>query len=143
MKFFNNSQNIDPLFKKSIWDAGWDIRANEERMLAPGESAVIGTGIHMELDPGTVFLIRDRSGLGAMERLTTRAGVIDCNYRGEVKVAMVNENPDAYKIIKVGDRIAQGIVLNYNMTPFEQVNDLAELSTTVRGASGFGSSGVQ
>jgi dUTP pyrophosphatase len=84
-----------------------------------------------------VGLIRDRSGL-ALTGLTTRAGVIDPDYRGEIKVLVYNESPNVQQI-RVGNRIAQLLILPCEQHQLEEADDL---DTTVRGENGFGSTGI-
>lgn len=119
-------------------DAGLDLRAREAVRLKPGERRLIPTGLRLALPAGTVGIIKDRSGLAFKLGLHTMAGVIDSNYRGEVKVLLVNLGRRACRI-KAGDRIAQLIVLpclEARLVPSE------ELPESERNESGFGSSGV-
>lgn len=116
---------------------GFDLQSTESRKLFPGEQRLIGTGWAFAIPNGFVGLIRDRSGM-AGKRLTTRAGVIDSDYRGEVKVLLVNEGPEPYTIA-VGDRIAQMLVMPI---PFISTIEVSELKDTIRGSGGFGSTGV-
>ncbi len=118
-------------------DAGVDLFSYENRVLAPGERALISTGISVAVPDGFVFLIKDRSGLAAKHGLTTLAGVVDSGYRGEVKVVLLNTGSKPYSISK-GDRIAQALVLPVPDFVVEEVDDLDSSS---RGEGGFGSTG--
>jgi dUTP pyrophosphatase len=119
--------------------AGLDLRAAEEHRLDPGERRLVGTGFAVALPPMREGQIRPRSGLAARHGLTVlnAPGTIDPDYRGEIKVLLVNLGADAIEIA-VGDRIAQLVV-----APFERVHptETTELPETERGAGGFGSTG--
>lgn len=118
-------------------DAGVDLVACEERVLAPGERFLFPTGVAVAIPEGYVGLVWDRSGLAARAGLTTLGGVIDANYRGEIKVALLNTGDRAYRVA-VGDRIAQLLVQPVCRLVFEEQ---VELDETGRGELGFGSSG--
>lgn len=117
-------------------DAGLDVCAVETVTLEPGARHVFRTGIAVELPPGYVGLVWDRSGLGS-RGITSFGGVVDRTYRGEIKVTLFNSGPRAYTV-HAGDRIAQLLV-----QPIVEASltEVAELSATERGAEGFGSSG--
>lgn len=130
---------------------GYDLYALEDVVIGIGKTAIIRTGISIEMVDDyhktlPVFKIEDRSSL-AIKGLKTGAGVIDYSYRGEIKVVMHNisaSNPQPgfdynyrYKINK-GDKIAQGLIYLTYIDPIEEVDTLTE---TERGESGFGSSG--
>ena len=104
-----------------------------------GETRFLHTGIAIELPVGTVGLIYARSGLASKQDLApaNKVGVIDCDYRGEVIVAMHNHGQET-RTVSAGDRIAQLVVAPYYVAEFEETG---ELSSTVRGIGGFGSSG--
>lgn len=118
-------------------DAAFDIVASEAVTLESKTRYGIGTGLHVEIPEGYVGLIWDRSGLAFKSGITCLGGVIDANYRGEVKVCLLNTSDESVKIER-GDRIAQMViqpVLNI------EIEEVAELSDTSRGKDGFGSSG--
>ncbi|MBR9679114.1 MAG: dUTP diphosphatase [Nanoarchaeota archaeon] len=119
-------------------DAGLDLHSDEELVLSPGKRKSIGTGIACEIPKNFVGLFWDRGGWSFKHGLHTLAGVIDSNYRGELKVIAVNLGAEEIKILK-GDRIAQLLV-----QPVSIVEPLVvkELSETNRGAERFGSSGM-
>lgn len=119
--------------------AGYDLSANIASPLRiwPQESVVIPTGWSITIPWRCVGLIRDRSGLASKRRLTTRAGVIDPDYRGEIGVVLVNESNDV-RTIQPGDRIAQLVIVPCILDEIEIVSDLDE---TARGGNGFGSTG--
>lgn len=124
--------------KGSTAAAGFDLRTIQSCCIYPGDQVVISTGWAFEIPRGFVGLIRDRSGM-AMSRMTTRAGVIDSDYRGEIKVLLVNEGSDR-RNLNAGDRIAQIIFIPiYGI----QMNEIAKMSDTQRGENGFGSTGVK
>jgi dUTP pyrophosphatase len=117
--------------------AGADLRASEPVTLPPGGRAAVRTGIHLDLPVGHVGLVWPRSGLAVHHGIDTLAGVIDSDYRGEVKVVLVNHGGQEFRI-EAGDRIAQLLVQKVERPAFERV---AALTGTGRGAGGFGSTG--
>lgn len=116
--------------------AGFDIYSIEDYELQPGEVHAISTGIAFEIPEGKVLLIWDRSGLG-FKGVHRFSGVIDSDYRGELKIVLCNHSKLSYKINK-GDRICQGIIQDYYKPEFIEVNELSE---TKRGDGRFGSTG--
>lgn len=116
--------------------AGWDLYGTEDFELWLGCSHAVSTGIAVEIPVGYAGFIWPRSGL-AKRRLDTLAGLIDSDYRGEVKVLLINHSEDLIKIPK-GARIAQLVVAPILMDEIEVVEDL---SSTFRGVGGFGSTG--
>ena len=123
----------------SEFAAGADLFALDETEIPAGETRFLHTGIAIELPLGTVGLIYARSGLASKQDLApaNKVGVIDCDYRGEVIVAMHNHGSET-RTVSAGDRIAQLVVAPYYAAEFEETG---ELSSTVRGVGGFGSSG--
>lgn len=121
-------------------DAGVDLQAAEGATLAPGERALVRTGIALALPVGTVGLVHPRSGLAARAGLSivNAPGTIDAGYRGEVKVCLINLDPREPIVIERGDRIAQLVVQRVELPVFVAVDTLDETS---RGAGGYGSSG--
>jgi dUTP pyrophosphatase len=117
--------------------AGADLRAAEDVTLGPGERAAVATGIHVEIPEGHVGLVWPRSGLAVRHGLDTLAGVIDSDYRGEVRVVLVNHGGGALGI-EAGDRIAQLLVQRVERAAFARAE---ELPSSERGAGGFGSTG--
>ncbi len=118
--------------------AGADLCAAESVALGPGERRAVATGLEIELPPGTVGLVWPRSGLAVRHGVDTLAGVIDSDYRGEVKVVLINHGREPVQVA-AGDRIAQLLVQRVEQVDFAVE---ADLTTTVRGAGGFGSTGV-
>lgn len=122
--------------------AGMDIRAymDEPVTLLPGERALIPTGLFMEIPIGYEVQIRARSGLAAKHGigLTNGIGTIDSDYRGEIKVSLINWGKESYTV-KNGDRIAQMVVARYEQAVLERTDELSE---TARGQGGFGHTGV-
>ncbi|MDO5676684.1 MAG: dUTP diphosphatase [Propionibacteriaceae bacterium] len=121
-------------------DAGADLRATEDVVLAPGERALVGTGVALALPDGHVGLVTPRSGLAAKAGLSivNAPGVIDSGYRGEIKVNLVNLDPRNPVHLHAGDRIAQLLVVPFVSATFVPVDTLDE---TVRGDGGYGSTG--
>jgi dUTP pyrophosphatase len=120
-------------------DAGYDLFAIEAVTLAPGAQAAIRTGVHVELPPGTVGIIKDRSSM-ALRGVHTYGGVIDSGYRGEIKV-ILNNLSQTEQPISVGQKFAQMVIVAYHAEPVEVTDTLDALSSTERGAGGFGSTG--
>jgi dUTP pyrophosphatase len=118
-------------------DAGLDLYANQNAVLDPNSRQLIKTGIVMAIPKGCVGLIWDRGGMAAKNGITTMAGVVDSNYRGEVGVVLLNTTSEPY-VITAGDRIAQMLIQPVVNAVLEQVEELDE---TNRGAGAYGSSG--
>lgn len=120
-------------------DAGYDLYALDTLDLEPSAQALIGTGVHLEIPAGYVGLVKDRSSM-ALAGLQTLGGVIDSNYRGEVKIILRNIGSETYAV-RPGKKIAQLVVLPCYTEALSPVASLDELEASVRGADGFGSSG--
>lgn len=123
--------------------AGYDITANEEVRIGPGGAAhLVGTGLRLALPHGTVGIIKSRSSMAAKYNLEAGAGVIDEDYRGEVKVLLRNFG-ETSALILPGMRIAQLLVLPVVLgaEPVGPLESLAMLPETERGEGGFGSTG--
>lgn len=131
-----NSKATEPTFG-SKYSAAMDLYASEPVELEPGEYTLVQTGIAMEIPEGYWGNVRDRSGLAAKHAIHTMAGVIDSDYRGELRVALINLGKEIYSI-KVGDRIAQIIIAKHESPVLEEVE---ELEDTDRGEGSFGSTG--
>jgi len=121
-------------------DAGMDLRAAETVLIGPGDRALIPTGIRLGLPEGVVALVHPRSGLALKHGITVlnAPGTIDSNYRGEIGVILHNTSTDWFDVDK-GDRVAQLVFQQVLTVQFEQVDTLSE---SVRGDSGFGSTGA-
>ncbi|ASR03608.1 dUTP diphosphatase [Gordonia rubripertincta] len=121
-------------------DAGVDLCSTIDLELPAGRRQLVGTGIAIALPFGTVGLIHPRSGLAARAGLSivNSPGTIDAGYRGEIKVCLVNLDPEQSITISRGDRIAQLIVQRVELPDFVEVD---ELDDTSRGDGGYGSSG--
>lgn len=119
--------------------AGADLRSTERLILPSGARAMVRTGVRMAIPAGFEVQIRPRSGLAIKHGITmvNSPGTIDSDYRGEVKVLMINHGHEPFTI-EVGERIAQMVVCPVVRASFEVVNDLEE---TQRGEGGFGSTG--
>ena len=121
-------------------DAGLDLHAVEGCTLAPGERAMVPTGIAIELPEGHAGLVVPRSGLAARQGISVvnAPGLIDTDYRGEVNVLLLNTDQHNAFEVEPGMRIAQLVVAP---VASPEVVEVAELSATVRGEGGFGSTG--
>ncbi|HLJ08270.1 MAG TPA: dUTP diphosphatase [Acidimicrobiia bacterium] len=124
-------------------DAGYDLRAREAVVLAPGGGrAAVPTGIAVAIPPGWAGLVLPRSGLALRHGVTclNAPGLIDAGYRDEIRVVLVNHDPaDAFEVA-VGDRIAQLVIQEVAAIDWDEVEDLGQ---TTRGQGGFGSTGRQ
>ncbi len=135
-----NDEAILPTYG-SPYSAGADLYACIEGdvTVKAGETVFIKTGLSMELSEGHVALIYARSGLATKKGLApaNKVGVIDCDYRGEIMVALHNHSSQPQTVMK-GERIAQMVITPYITAEFEEAD---ALSQTVRGEGGFGSTG--
>lgn len=122
-------------------DAGIDLRSTEDVLLKPFQRALIPTGLRVAIPGGYAGYVLPRSGLAVKHgfSLVNSPGLIDSNYRGEIKVIGINLDPSEDFLIKAGDRIAQLVVLKTEEAVFLESD---RLDDTERGESGFGSSGV-
>ena len=121
-------------------DAGMDVFSTIDCTIAPGERAVIPTGIAIALPEGYVCLVHPRSGLAAKNGISivNSPGTIDSGYRGEIKIILINTDKEQTFEIKRGDRIAQLVFQKFESARFYEVETLPE---SQRGAGGFGSTG--
>jgi len=140
VKIRNTSNNPIPKYETEH-SAGFDLRAdlNEPMNLKPMERALVPTGLYIELPAGTEGQVRPRSGMAYKKGVTVlnSPGTIDSDYRGELKVILINLS-DQYLTIENGDRIAQLVVARYEQIQFENAE---ELSVSERGSGGFGHTG--
>lgn len=121
-------------------DAGLDLRSAIDVELAPGERALVPTGVSIALPPGTVGLVCPRSGMAARHGITivNAPGIVDAGYRGELKVALLNTDTSEAFTVRHGDRIAQLVIVPI-LVP--EVHRVTTLDASARGERGFGSSG--
>jgi dUTP pyrophosphatase len=140
IKIRNESTNPLPSYATE-GSAGLDLRAfvEEAYTLAPLQRMLVPTGLYIELPEGYEAQIRPRSGLAAKQGITclNSPGTIDSDYRGEIKILLVNLS-DTKQVINQGDRIAQMVIQKVERAFF---NEVAELNNTTRGGGGFGSTG--
>lgn len=140
VKMINKSDNPLPQYETE-GSAGMDLRANiiEELELKPLERKLVPTGLFMELPNGYEAQIRARSGLSIKHGITmiNAVGTIDSDYRGEIKIPLVNISNETYKIAP-GERVAQMVIAKYERA---DVIEVEEIDETNRGAGGFGSTG--
>jgi dUTP pyrophosphatase len=138
VKKLNNNAKIP--FYQTKGAAGFDFHSVEDICIMPGESAMVGTGLAFEIPVGKEIQVRPRSGMSAKTkiRVSNAPGTIDSDFRGEVKILLDNIGVLPYTV-KIGDRIAQGVVADVVTVSFEEVDDLTD---TARGANGFGSTGT-
>ncbi|WP_343304221.1 dUTP diphosphatase [Chitinophaga niabensis] len=140
VKIINRSENPLPAYATAD-AAGMDLRANLEAPITmqPLERTLVPTGLYMELPSGYEAQIRPRSGLAIKQGLTllNTPGTIDADYRGEIKIIMINLSNEP-QTIQHGDRIAQMVVAPFLQAKLEEVK---ELTDTERGTGGFGHTG--
>jgi dUTP pyrophosphatase len=119
--------------------AGMDVVSAEQLILRPGARHAVATGFAVAIPPGYEIQVRPRSGLALKHGISVpnTPGTVDSDYRGEVKVILINHSDDNFPIQR-GDRIAQLVVSPVTLARWEEVEDLDE---TMRGAGGFGSTG--
>ena len=141
IRIINKSNNALPAYE-TAHAAGMDLRADLETTvtLLPLERKLIPTGLHIELPVGYEAQIRPRSGLAFKYGIgiVNSPGTIDADYRGEIKVLLVNLSAEPFEI-NTGDRIAQMIVAKHETVSWSEVDDLSE---TLRGHGGYGHTGV-
>ena len=119
--------------------AGMDVLAAEDVTLAPGARHAVATGFAVAIPPGYEIQVRPRSGLALKHGISVpnTPGTIDSDYRGELKVILINHGAQAFAIAR-GDRIAQLVLAPVTQAAWDEV---AQLDDTARGAGGFGSTG--
>ncbi len=142
IKIVNQSDNPLPAYE-TAFSAGMDLRASLEEpvIIKPLERALIGTGLFIELPAGFEAQVRPRSGLAAKKGITVlnSPGTIDADYRGEIKVILVNLSGENYEV-QSGDRIAQMIISRHERAVLKETTSLNE---TARGGGGFGHTGTK
>ncbi|WP_309614289.1 dUTP diphosphatase [Flavobacterium sp.] len=142
IQIINKSQHDLPNYE-TIASAGMDLRANltEPIELKPLESAIVKTGLFIELPIGYEAQVRPRSGLAAKKGITVlnSPGTVDADYRGEIGVILVNLSNENF-VVENGERIAQLIIAKHERAEWIAVEELSE---THRGEGGFGSTGVK
>ncbi|MDB2606434.1 dUTP diphosphatase [Zobellia sp.] len=142
IKIINKSQHQLPHYETGA-SAGMDLRANitETVTLQPLERAIIKTGLFIELPVGFEAQVRPRSGLAAKNGITVlnAPGTVDADYRGEIGVILVNLSNESFAI-ENGERVAQLVIAKHERAEWVAVEELSE---TVRGEGGFGSTGVK
>lgn len=142
IKIVNKGQQPLPTYA-TAQSAGMDLRANIDApiTLRPMERQLIPTGLYIALPEGFEAQVRPRSGLALKHGITVlnTPGTIDADYRGELKVLLVNFSNTDF-VINAGERVAQMVIARYEKVDFEQV---IELDDTERGAGGYGHTGVK
>ena len=141
IKIINRSAHSLPAYETDA-SAGMDLRADltEPVVIAPMERKLIPTGLFMELPVGFEAQIRPRSGLALKHGISilNSPGTIDADYRGELKILLINFSNTNFEVAN-GDRIAQMIISRHEQVNWEEVNVLTE---TIRGAGGYGHTGL-
>ena len=137
----DKAKNFDLPEYATQGSSGVDLRASEDHIIKSGERALVATGIRLAIPAGYEVQVRPRSGLALKHGIIipNAPGTIDSDYRGEVKVILMNLGREDF-IIKAGDRIAQMVLAPVAKISWEE---RAELEETARGAGGFGSTGAK
>lgn len=147
IKFINKSDNVDPGYFHE-GDSGFDFRADlqkgESVVIEPGKRKLINTGLYFEVPKGYELQVRPRSGLALKNGITVlnTPGTVDSNYRGEIKIILINLGDENF-IVNKGDRIAQGVISPVLSTTWGKLNKVSTLNTTDREKGGFGSTGIK
>ncbi|HDO06089.1 MAG TPA: dUTP diphosphatase [Bacteroidetes bacterium] len=140
IEIVNTSKHALPKYE-TVASAGMDLRANLDKpmRIAPMERVLVPTGLYIELPVGYEAQVRPRSGLALKKGITVlnSPGTIDADYRGEIRVILINLSNEIYEIID-GDRIAQMVISSHVQAQWDEVKILSETS---RGAGGFGHTG--
>lgn len=165
VKVFNKGKQILPIYG-SDYSAGFDFKAdfstkesvdgflgsggyefdNEKKELtlfAKGGRVLVPTGLHISLPDNYELQVRPRSGLALKHGISVvnSPGTIDCDYRGEIGIILINTDPHNDFIIKDGERIGQGVLSVIEQVKWESVDIIGDLGDTVRGQGGFGHTG--
>ena len=142
VKVINKSGNALPSYASEA-AAGMDVRADipQAIKIGPLERVIVPTGLFLEIPVGYEVQVRPRSGLAAKHGITVlnSPGTIDADYRGELKVSLVNLSNEPFSI-EPGERIAQIVLARHEVIEWEQTDELSE---SERGAGGFGSTGLK
>ena len=140
VKIVNNSKNCLPDYSTE-YSAGMDLRANIEKdvVMQPLERILVPTGLFIELPKGYEAQIRPRSGMAIKHGISVlnTPGTIDADYRGEIKVILVNMSNESY-VIKAGERICQMVISKHEKVSWDEVD---MLNDSIRGEGGFGHTG--
>ena len=146
INFKNESTNLDPEYA-TAGSSGFDLRANLEFLtltIPVGQIAIVPTGLFFELPENFEIQVRPRSGLAAKNGVTVlnTPGTIDADYRGEIKIILINLGQEPFTITH-GDRIAQAVIASVTAKNIINLNRVTEISeNTERGAGRFGSTGI-
>ncbi len=143
INYTDSSQEVDTLIdftprRANKLDAGLDLFSTKEVIIYPGDSALVPTGVHIDIPEGYVGLLWSRSGLSVKHKLERGAGCIDAGYHGEV-IAHIYNHSDTTYYIKEGEKCVQMIITSINTSDCEEVDSFDVV--TSRGEAGFGSSG--
>jgi dUTP pyrophosphatase len=140
LRFTRLAEHARPPARAHDDDAGYDLHAAEGVTLEPGRRASVGTGVAVAIPPGHAGLVVPRSGLAARHGVSVvnAPGLIDSGYRGELRVLLLNTDPEASFEVEPGDRIAQLVVV---AVASPELIELDSLDETARGVGGFGSTG--
>lgn len=139
LKIFKRSENATTPTRGSVLSAGYDLYSSEDSAVPARGQNMVSTDISVIVPVGTYGRVAPRSGLAVKHGISTGAGVVDADYRGEVKVVLFNHGEKDFEI-KKGDRIAQLVLEKIVMAEIEEITE-KQLEQTTRGEGGFGSTG--
>jgi dUTP pyrophosphatase len=144
--FVNKSANPNPEYATE-GSSGFDLRANLEELITIeiGKRKIIPTGLYFEIPTNFEIQVRSRSGLAAKNGVVVlnSPGTVDADYRGEIKVILINHGEEPF-VIQNGDRIAQAVIASVANTTIVKLNQVTEISDdTQRSSGGFGSTGIK
>jgi len=144
--FVNKSANPNPEYATE-GSSGFDLRANLEELITIeiGKRKIIPTGLYFEIPTNFEIQVRSRSGLAAKNGVVVlnSPGTVDADYRGEIKVILINHGEEPF-VIQNGDRIAQAVISSVANTTIVKLNQVTEISDdTQRSSGGFGSTGIK
>jgi dUTP pyrophosphatase len=137
----SENQDLPLPARETPYAAGYDVRSSEQDfVLSPGEVRAVGTGLVLELPQGVECQVRPRSGLALKHGITlpNSPGTVDPDYRGELRVILLNQGRDPVPIMR-GDRVAQLVFARFESP---RIVEATEVSESERGAGGFGSTGT-
>lgn len=139
IKFSNKDGGGRTPIRGTSGSAGYDICSSTDTVVAPGEHKAISTDVYTEFPEDTVCFIKPRSGLAFKHAINVLAGVVDSDYRGEIKVILINHGSTPFHV-KAGDRVAQLVFLGLTLHSTNVIE--STVCEGVRGEGGFGSTGM-
>jgi dUTP pyrophosphatase len=141
MQVYRSNKDVPLPKRQTTLAAGYDLYSAEDSVIIPGgDRTLVSTGLHISIPSGYYGRIAPRSGLAVKHGIGVGAGVVDEDYRGEVKILLFNHSKETF-VVRFGDRIAQLILEKIATPDIVEVDNLGALDSTERGYGGFGSTG--